>query len=292
MTQSFEQLQLLILNVGLAIHNADWNWKNVNSPFARLYYVTKGSARIILPTSTLDLKPKHLYFIPSFTAHSYECNSHFAHYYIHIYEDRQFSSIWNDWDFPCELPAGDLDLALIKRLCVINPAMQLPQSDPTSYDNRPTLIRNIARNKQRAFCDKMESRGIIYQLLSAFLRDAKAKAPTLDSRIQKALTYIKNNISSNINIEQIAETVCLSKDHFIRAFKHEIGTTPLQYINQKKIEQAQLMLFTDNVSIKSIAYMLGFEDPSYFNRLFKKATGSTPLDYRNNFKTGHHIQQT
>lgn len=33
MTQSIDQLHLLILNVGLAIHNADWNWKNVSSPF-------------------------------------------------------------------------------------------------------------------------------------------------------------------------------------------------------------------------------------------------------------------
>lgn len=38
--------------------------------------------------------------------------------------------------------------------------MQLPQSDPTSYDNNPTLIRNIIKNKQRTFCDKVESRGI------------------------------------------------------------------------------------------------------------------------------------
>ena len=43
MTQSIDQLHLLILNVGLAIHNADWNWKNVSSPFARLYYIIRDS---------------------------------------------------------------------------------------------------------------------------------------------------------------------------------------------------------------------------------------------------------
>ena len=42
--QSIDKLHLLILNVGLAIHNADWNWKNINSPFTRLYYVTEGTA--------------------------------------------------------------------------------------------------------------------------------------------------------------------------------------------------------------------------------------------------------
>lgn len=43
MTQSIDQLHLLILNVGLAIHNADWNWKNVSSPFTRLYYIMEGT---------------------------------------------------------------------------------------------------------------------------------------------------------------------------------------------------------------------------------------------------------
>ncbi|MBP6140551.1 MAG: AraC family transcriptional regulator, partial [Bacteroides sp.] len=59
MTQSIDQLHLLVLNVGLAIHNADWNWQNISSPFTRLYYVTEGSAYIQLPTGKQELKPHH-----------------------------------------------------------------------------------------------------------------------------------------------------------------------------------------------------------------------------------------
>lgn len=192
MTQSIDQLHLLILNVGLAIHNADWNWRNVNSPFTRLYYVTEGAARILLPTGIQELKPDHLYLVPSFTTHSYLCDTHFAHYYLHIYEDHQSeSSILEDFSFPTEIPAGDLELPLIKRLCGINPTMQLPQSDPTSYDNNPTLIKNIIKNKQRTFCDKVESRGIVYQLMARFLKDAQPKAEINDDRIQKVLSYIR-----------------------------------------------------------------------------------------------------
>lgn len=49
MLQSIDQLHLLVLNVGLAIHNADWNWKNVNSPFTRLYYINEGIAKLKTP---------------------------------------------------------------------------------------------------------------------------------------------------------------------------------------------------------------------------------------------------
>ena len=285
MTQSIDQLHLLILNVGLAIHNADWNWRNVNSPFTRLYYVTEGAARILLPTGIQELKPDHLYLVPSFTTHSYLCDTHFVHYYLHIYEDHQSeSSILEDFSFPTEIPAGDLELPLIKRLCGINPTMQLPQSDPTSYDNNPTLIKNIIKNKQRTFCDKVESRGIVYQLMARFLKDAQPKTEINDDRIQKVLSYIRKNIYKTIDIDSLAAISCLSKDRFIRLFKKEINNTPLQYINQKKIEKAQLILITDSMPVKNISYLLAYEDHSYFNRLFKKLTGVTPQQYRDRYK--------
>jgi transcriptional regulator len=285
MTQSIDQLHLLILNVGLAIHNADWNWRNVNSPFTRLYYVTEGAARILLPTGIQELKPDHLYLVPSFTTHSYLCDTHFVHYYLHIYEDHQSeSSILEDFSFPTEIPAGDLEPPLIKRLCGINPTMQLPQSDPTSYDNNPTLIKNIIKNKQRTFCDKVESRGIVYQLMARFLKDAQPKAEINDDRIQKVLSYIRKNIYKTIDIDSLAAISCLSKDHFIRLFKKEVNNTPLQYINQKKIEKAQLILITDSMPVKNISYLLAYEDHSYFNRLFKKLTGVTPQQYRDRYK--------
>lgn len=57
MNLQVEQMHPLVLNVGLAVHNADWNWKNVNSPFTRLYYVTEGSAQIELPDGIYTLSP-------------------------------------------------------------------------------------------------------------------------------------------------------------------------------------------------------------------------------------------
>lgn len=70
MTESVERLNLLLLNVGLATHNADWNWKDISNPFTRIYYVTEGNACVILPTGILKLKEDHLYLIPAFTVHS------------------------------------------------------------------------------------------------------------------------------------------------------------------------------------------------------------------------------
>lgn len=281
MNLQVEQMHPLVLNVGLAVHNADWNWKNVNSPFTRLYYVTEGSAQIELPDGIYTLSPKHMYFIPAFTIHTNICKSNFVHYYLHIYEDHYSDNDWLDhWKFPVETEATDLDLALFKRLCEINPHMTLQKSDPTTYDNNPTLMQNLIKNRQRAFCDKVESRGIVFQLLSRFFKQGQSKIEMEDNRIAKTVLYIRKHLNEAIELEKLAEISCLSKDHFIRLFKKELGTTPLQYINQKKIEKAQLLLITEELAVKEIAFQLAFDDYSYFNRLFKKTTGVTPQEYR------------
>lgn len=74
------------------------------------------------------------------------------------------------------------------------------------------------------------------------------------------------------------------KRSFYPSFQKEVGTTPLQYINQKKIEKAQLILITEDIPVKNIAYLLAYEDHSYFNRLFKKITDVTPQQYRELYK--------
>lgn len=277
-----DKLRPLMLNVGFAEQNADWNWKNVNSPFMRLYYVTEGNAQVILPNGTQPLKAGHLYCIPAFTTHSYHCTSRFCHYYIHLYEaPQQTASLLDEWELPSEVPASEQDLQLVRRLCDINPQMSLESPDPTYYDFATALKQNFTQNKKRKLCDQIESYGIVYQLLARFIRDARPKTPSKDERIVKALTYIRDHLYEPIGLNSLIQNAYLSKDHFIRLFKKETGLTPVRYIHQKKIEKAQLILLTDNIPIKSIAYSLAFDDYSYFIRVFKKVTGTTPQAYRN-----------
>ncbi len=281
MNYPIDKLHLLTLNVGLANHHGDWNWKNVRSPFARLYYVTEETAQIEMPSGVYTLTPNHLYFIPAYTKHSYICDSTFSHYYIHIYEDLQSEmSTLEEWDYPVEVNACNTDLELVKRLCFINPFLKLPQSNPDAYDNHQTLVSNLQLNQRRPFCDKVESRGILFVLMSRFLKYATPKAEVRDDRIQISLNYIRKNIGSHLDIDMLADKACMSKDHFIRVFKRETGETPNVYITKRKLEKAELSLVTTALPIKSIADSLGYDDYSYFNRIFKKNAGVTPLQYR------------
>lgn len=236
-TISIDRLNLLLLNMGHALHNADWNWKNVNSPFARIFYVVAGRACLHMHGKDFVLLPHHMYLIPPFTMHSYSCESEFELYYLHIYEDGlRHDYFFTAFDYPAEAEAGPLDLKLIERLCQINPSIPLPSSNPVVYDNCKTLLQSVSMNKQRTLSIRVESRGIVYQLVSRFLFKARPKPMAGDLRIQKTVAYIRKHISQNIGIEELATQTCVSKDHLIRLFKKDIGEPPLQYINRKKLK--------------------------------------------------------
>ncbi len=275
---------LILLNAGTVSRDGDWNWKGISSPFARIFYVREGRAGLGLPSGSRDLLPGHMYMIPPFTLHSYECDCYFLHSYIHIYENPSpYSGILEEHDFPVEVEACPADLQLIERLLEINGGRELRQLDPRTYDNAPTLLENIAEQARRPAYAVVETGGILLQLLSRFLRYATPRANVADERIRRIAGYICRNMDKPLKISRLADMSNLSCDHFIRLFRREMNCTPVDYINRKKMEKAQLMLITGKQPVKDIAYALSFENISYFNRLFKSATRYTPIQYRQMF---------
>lgn len=276
----------ILLNVGYAYHDADWNWKDIYSPFARIHYVKRGKAKIIREDAVFDLKENYLYLTPSYVKHGYECNDILELYYIHIYEDPGKSlSIFDLIDFPVEVESDSLDIHLIERLIKINPGSELQYYDPDWYDNSVTVAQNMALRQKNQLAFEMETQAIIRQLISRFLAKGGYKKEHLDKRILKSLTYIHKNIDNPIDINHLADLCFLTKDHFIRLFRKEMNHTPGKYINRKKIETAQLRILLDNTkSVNDIAYGLGFENISYFSRLFTKVTGERPGSYKKRMK--------
>ena len=276
-----ESMNLLMLNVGMACHNGDWNWKNINSPFTRIYYVTEGEALLHLTENTIALRPGHLYMIPAYTIHSYECTGIFNHYYLHVYEGfKNDMDVMEFYDFPTEVVAGKEDEDIFRMMCQRHPQAQLPESNPQAYDNATKFTDYVQRYHGMALWEKMELRGSILLLFSRFMHEATPRIWTQDERMKRVLVYIHSHISSSIELEELANVSCVTKPYLIRLFKREFKTSPVQYINKKKIERAQLLLFTTDSPVKEIAYKLGFSDHSYFIRLFRKLTGITPQDYR------------
>lgn len=277
-----ERMHFLALNVGCCEHDGDWNWKDVRSPFSRLYYVTEGEAKLALPSGTYRLRPGYFYFIPAYTQHSCICDSKFTHYYLHLFEDHQQGpSVLEEIDIPVEVECQDDNVVLLfKRLCELNPFLKIPESNPESYDNHQMIVNNYKLLIKRPFHERVETTGIVYQILSHVFKHSPDRESINDDRVSQAIKFIRTNINKPIDIDMLANNACMSKGHFFRVFKNQVGETPNVYITKRKTERAELLLVTTDNSVKAISDELGFEDYSYFIRLFKKQTGLTPQQYR------------
>lgn len=281
MTEFIDNLNLILLNVGYSELYANWNWKEVYSPFARFYFVKEGRARTYLNDQVYSLEPGDLCLTPPFTLHNDECDSTFSLYYIHFYEKLvNKESLFDKYEFPFKIKATESDSILIERLHSINPGRQLTNIDPRIYDNDPTFSQSVIQSKKMPLHTIIETQSILSILMSRFLEQRNQKKDDKNERIHKSLKYIHTNINRPISLKTLADISCVTEDHYIRIFKKEMGLTPLKYINAKKIENAQLLLLTTDLPIRDIALELAFDNVSYFNRIFKQATNKTPLEYR------------
>ncbi|MET6999470.1 helix-turn-helix domain-containing protein [Chitinophaga defluvii] len=78
-----------------------------------------------------------------------------------------------------------------------------------------------------------------------------------------------------------AEQLHLSPNYFGDLIKKETGTTALDYIQSKLVDEAKTKMFDTTKTINDIATELGFKYQQHFTRLFKQKTGRTPNEYRN-----------
>ena len=99
-------------------------------------------------------------------------------------------------------------------------------------------------------------------------------------KVKLVLTYIQENYSKPISIEEIAEVCFYSKSHFMKFFKGAMGMGFTQYLNDYRLDIASQQLRSTNDTILEIAARTGFDNLSYFNRIFKKRFGMTPGQYR------------
>lgn len=109
------------------------------------------------------------------------------------------------------------------------------------------------------------------------LRDAE--------RIKRMLQYIHEHYSEGIDTCQIAGSAMISGSECLRCFRSTIGTTPIQYVRQYRIQQAAKLLATTTQKVTDIGTMCGFQEMSYFARSFREQTGYTPSEYRKKNET-------
>lgn len=120
-------------------------------------------------------------------------------------------------------------------------------------------------------------------LLLTYYFEEKIKDNTENEYIDKAIEYIKDNYwKSKFNVTSIVNYINIDRSYLFRLFKKTTGMSMVNYLTELRIQKACNFLSMTDLSIKSVAYSVGYEDPLYFSRIFRKIMLVSPSDYRNN----------
>jgi AraC-like DNA-binding protein len=118
-----------------------------------------------------------------------------------------------------------------------------------------------------------------------FLLDGQRMATDgtgVDKRVQTALTFIKNNCQRSVRIDDVAATVGLSRWHFERLTKRDTGTSPRGHLVAARMERAGALLRERHLSIKELAFRVGYGNANAFTRDFRRSYGTPPRTWRRN----------
>lgn len=99
-------------------------------------------------------------------------------------------------------------------------------------------------------------------------------------RLTLAKEFINSNYNTCIDLEDIAQSACLSVNHLLRTFKQAYGISPHQYLIKVRIDRAKYLLKNTSYTLNEIVEIVGFECPSSFIRLFRTMNKITPGKYR------------
>ncbi|GAO44065.1 AraC family transcriptional regulator [Flavihumibacter petaseus] len=199
-------------------------------------------------------------------------------------------------------PAKSRDLKYFKLLFDENILALLPQQFPflanplygqtmapePAAKERITKVFGILN--QLLYLDKVETdteiilaylNTLLSELNSAYFKNRET-GNSLNANLSKFIEFklvVETHLTEQPSIPAIAEKLALSTNSLYRIVKEYSGTSPKDFLINRLMAEAQRKLRYSNLSIKELAFELGFNDPDYFSRLFKKSTGKSASDF-------------
>ena len=140
--------------------------------------------------------------------------------------------------------------------------------------------------RQGADSELLRSRILTDILTEGYLAGAKASAPSttpgIPGYIQEMKSILDQEYNTFITLDNLEQRLYVSKYRLCREFKNYYGHSPLQYLNNARIQQAKTLLEQTDITINAVGYDVGIANTSHFIKLFKRETSQTPAEYRKN----------
>lgn len=253
-------IHINIIGQGTLYTDESWNYKNIISPFHRLYFIPEGYGYIYNDTEKIELKPGFLYFIPAGTCYSYVCPKYMKQLYFHF-----DLPILPGLDFFKNIKSTiyfEYDINHVRILEEI-----INQNDLSSIFKFKTMLDDIlftiVDRIDKKYLDKLNFKGYLRQ--------------------NDVIQYIEKNLSNQLRISKIALDLNISKSQLCKDFKDDLNMSLKDYINSEIMKKSKQLLLSTSLYITEISDLLGFTDPYYFSRFFSKHENISPREFRKSY---------
>ena len=177
---------------------------------------------------------------------------------------------WNNSDITCvgfELKDFTIDLA----------------SDIYPLGEDKTVCR-----LSREMLEEMREQKLNYQAMLSLkisetlllLSRLKAKPERTCKDLNYIINYIRENYDQKIKLSDMANVCGYSYSHFRHQFKIKTGVSPQDFLILRRLEEANKMLQSSDLSLTDISFLCGFSNSAQFSSMFKKQYGLSPLKAR------------
>ncbi|TKG91579.1 AraC family transcriptional regulator [Puteibacter caeruleilacunae] len=239
----------------------EWQMENDNTPYARLYYIKKGTGTMTTHGEHFTFKPNHLYLVPPRGNLAYNYIADLEIWWVH-FTIKIFDSI-DLFDYL----SYDIE--------------HVPINIAYTEEEMKQLVMTVKSNDVQSH---LIGNGLLLKLIGPYFSDQHNNPCDIKmekiKRLAPAISYIDNHLAEKITLEQLASEVRYERTYFSTIFKETFNISPSHFIMRKRIERAMFMLETTNYILEEIAERLGFSDAYHLSKTFKQFTGYAPTVYR------------
>lgn len=260
---STQKVPLSIESFGITYPNPNFHIRRNNATYFILEYIMSGKGYLAVDGRVHTLKANDVYLLEPGSSHEYYADKAdpFKKIWINFKSD-VFFNIFNEYDLKQTYVFHDTD--------ILQEMSSIIELEKISVYN-DQIYKTASRYLFEIFM-KLSERS-----------ESKPKGSTI---AQQILSELDKAIDSSVSIDDICNTLFISRSKMIREFKKHYHQTPHAYLLSRKIGFAKMLLQNTTHPIKSISNHLGFADEHYFANVFKNKTGMTPSEYR---KSRSHI---
>ncbi len=186
---------------------------------------------------------------------------------------------------------------LIGKIDSLNPSLRpfynmevIPENYFTNRNKEAAAVLDIFSRKNSSPCTALETLSAICGLFAWLIKEKRYRKNRSIGRrsveLKPVLEYIETHYNEDLSLDALANVAGMNARYFCKIFYVATKNTPMNYVNQYRIEHAAFLLDTTDLSVTEIATSCGFYDSSYFTKVFKKFKNVTPKHFRHILKEG------